>query len=83
MQEKKIDREPYTGEVLDLTKAATNDDSKTNPKGQPGASSGEPTAAAGFHNRPATRAGPYDLILFLALLLLTLSSWTYFLCPVF
>ena len=72
MQEKKIVREPYTGEVLDLTKAAANDDSKTGPKGQPGASSGEPTAAAGFHNRPATRAGPYGLIEFFALL--TLSS---------
>jgi hypothetical protein len=57
MKEQKIEREPYQGEVIDLTKPLPTTDSK----GQQQTSSGEPTAAsAGFHNRPATRAGPYE-----------------------
>ena len=46
--------------MIDVTKPFPTDDSKASPKGQATASSGEPSAAAGFHNRPATRAGPYD-----------------------
>ena len=59
IQQQKIVREPYTGEVIDLSKAAKPDD-KASSKTQATASSGEPSAAPGFHNRPATRAGPYD-----------------------
>jgi hypothetical protein len=44
-----------------LTKAALTNDTKGQ---QATNSSGEPSAAsAGFHNRPATRAGPYEKIL--------------------
>lgn len=50
MKEKKIEREPYTGDVIDINKPLSKDQATT--------SSGEPSAAnAGFHNRPATRAG--------------------------
>lgn len=59
IQQQKIVREPYTGEVIDLSKAAKSED-KASPKTQATPSSGEPSAAPGFHNRPATRAGPYD-----------------------
>ncbi|CAF0925327.1 unnamed protein product [Adineta steineri] len=54
MKEQKIEREPYTGEVIDLSKPQA----ETKSKDQPIQSSGEPNAASvGFHNRPATRAG--------------------------
>ncbi|CAF1218237.1 unnamed protein product [Adineta ricciae] len=58
-KERKIEREPYTGEVVDITKPfAAN-----NQKDQPTQSSGEPNAAsAGFHNRPATRSGGRNLL---------------------
>ena len=60
MKEQKIEREPYTGEVLDLTKPSSEADSKSNQKVPVPNKSGEPAIAnAGFHNRPATRAGPY------------------------
>lgn len=59
IEQRKITREPYTGEVIDLTKPLTTEDTKATAKGQATPSSGEPTAAPGFHNRPATRAGPY------------------------
>ncbi|CAF4544844.1 unnamed protein product, partial [Rotaria magnacalcarata] len=50
---------PYTGEVLDINKPTSDADTKSKPQGNP--SSGEPAAAsAGFHSRPATRAGPYE-----------------------
>jgi hypothetical protein len=43
--------------VLDINKPIA----ETNAKEHAVHSSGEPTAAnAGFHNRPATRAGPYE-----------------------
>ncbi|CAF3811699.1 unnamed protein product [Rotaria sordida] len=62
MKQQKIEREPYTGEVIDINKATSEADSKAKPKGQINTSSGEPTTAAtaGFHSRPATRAGPYE-----------------------
>jgi hypothetical protein len=63
MKEQKIEREPYTGEVLDLTKPSSEADSKSNQRVPVPNKSGEPATAnanAGFHNRPATRAGPYD-----------------------
>jgi len=59
IKQQKIEREPYTGEVLDLSKPVT----ETNPKAQANNSSGEPSAAsAGFHSRPATRAGGRNLL---------------------
>jgi hypothetical protein len=64
MKEQKIEREPYTGEVLDLSKPSTEVDPKSNQRAQATNSSGEPAAASlGFHNRPATRAGPYEKVL--------------------
>ncbi|UJR21231.1 hypothetical protein I4U23_024327 [Adineta vaga] len=58
-KERKIEREPYTGEVIDITKPLVIN----NQKDQPAQSSGEPNAAsAGFHNRPATRAGGRNLL---------------------
>jgi len=63
MKQQKVEREPYKGEVLDINKASSETDSKTNPKGQASNNGGEPNAAsAGFHNRPATRAGGRNLL---------------------
>ncbi|CAF0958531.1 unnamed protein product [Rotaria sordida] len=64
MKQQKIEREPYTGEVIDINKATSEADSKAKPKGQINTSSGEPTTAAtaGFHSRPATRAGGRNLL---------------------
>lgn len=53
MKEQKVEREPYSGEVIDLKKADNKGQSATNSSGEPTAAS----AAGGFHNRPATRAG--------------------------
>jgi hypothetical protein len=47
-----------------VNKASAENGTKTNSKEQANNSSGEPSAAfAGFHNRPATRAGPYEEML--------------------
>jgi hypothetical protein len=62
MNERKVEREPYTGEVIDLDKASTTNTTEIKPNGKVQAtpSSGEPhLAATAFHNRPATRAGLY------------------------
>ena len=59
MQQQKIEREPYTGEVIDVNKPVAETDPKAKSRGQPTFSSGEPAAnAAVFHSRPVTRAGP-------------------------
>ncbi|CAF4197662.1 unnamed protein product [Rotaria socialis] len=61
IQEQKIERDPYAGEVLDISKPTSGADTKSKLQGN--ASSGEPAAAsAGFHSRPATRAGGRNLL---------------------
>jgi hypothetical protein len=56
MKEQMIEREPYTGEVIDVSKSVSNGDSKISPKNQATHGNNEPSGN-GFHNRPATRAG--------------------------
>ncbi|CAF0929337.1 unnamed protein product [Rotaria sp. Silwood1] len=60
IKQQKIEREPYTGEVIDVNKSVSNGDSKTSPKNQTIHNNHE-LPAAGFHNRPATRAGARNL----------------------
>lgn len=50
MNKQKNEREPYTGEVIEIEKPASNGTAKISPKVQE-------QHASGFHNRPATRAG--------------------------
>ncbi|CAF4455039.1 unnamed protein product [Rotaria socialis] len=50
-----VERELYTGDVVDVTKSFSNE-SKTSPK-----HANHELPAAGFHNRPATRAGARNL----------------------
>ncbi len=57
IKQQKIEREPYTGEVMETSKSVSNGDSKISPKNQT-AHNNTDLAASGFHNRPATRAGP-------------------------
>jgi hypothetical protein len=54
IKEQKIEREPYTGEIIEI-KSVANGDSKISPKNQ--ANHINELSASGFHNRPATRAG--------------------------
>jgi len=54
MDKQKIEREPYTGEVIEIEKPASNGTAKISPKVQE-------QHASGFHNRPATRAGVRNL----------------------
>lgn len=54
----KVERELYTGEVVDINKLVLNADSKTSPKNHANNNNNHhDIPAAGFHNRPATRAG--------------------------
>ncbi|CAF1636140.1 unnamed protein product, partial [Adineta ricciae] len=56
-KQRRIEREPYTGDVISTNHPVTNGDAKTSPKNQPIPE----IPAAGFHNRPATRAGGRNL----------------------
>ncbi|UJR28248.1 hypothetical protein I4U23_009498 [Adineta vaga] len=60
IKQRHVEREPYTGEVITVAKPIANGDSKTSPKNLPIPSIHE-APAAGFHNRPATRAGARNL----------------------
>jgi hypothetical protein len=57
IKEQKIEREPYTGEIIEI-KSVANGDSKISPKNQANhINNNNELSASGFHNRPATRAG--------------------------
>ncbi|CAF0875595.1 unnamed protein product [Adineta steineri] len=60
IKQQHIEREPYTGDVIVISKPVSNGDAKISPKNQAIPSNNEPHAA-GFHNRPATRAGARNL----------------------
>ncbi|CAF1101487.1 unnamed protein product [Didymodactylos carnosus] len=56
IKQQKIEREPYTGEVFNVSTTSNGNDSKTSPK-----QSTEQPAGIGFHNRPPTKAGSRNL----------------------
>ncbi len=61
IKHEKVEREPYTGEVIQISKSVSNGDTKISLKHQATQNNTTELHAAGFHNRPATRAGVRNL----------------------
>jgi len=57
IKQQKVEREPYTGEVIETNKSISNGDLKLHAKNP----ANHDLSASGFHNRPATRAGVRNL----------------------
>lgn len=53
----KVEREPYTLNVVETKKSTTVEDEKNKNKNQSSQQKPQESNAAGFHSRPATRAG--------------------------